>query len=324
MNRFVLLSLCCVSSTSAAAQKVVIGDVNGLDENTFGWIADVGADSLGRIVVIDNYQPEPRAYAADGSYLGPLGRSGQGPGEFLGPSAVGVSPEGRVAVVDGRNGRVTLLTFGKESPQTEGSFRPDRPLSDICWIGSRLFGLSTYDTHGSLLVEYSTDGEVVREFGERIIPTGPLAAIYGSEPPSTLNQGSLDCDEGSETVAYASLRSGIVRLYSADGELRWSTTPPGWTMIRIRRTRDGDCCRFGTPEGGYYHHTRGLMIDDDHVVVSTELVGVEGSETYVLRRSDGGFLQLTSGEPFYHARLADGRRVGHRHLPFGQVVIGRD
>lgn len=316
--------LAWAGADAAAGQEVTIGRLDGPDEYNFGLITDVGADSLGRMVVIDAQQSEPRAYTAEGEYLGMLGRAGQGPGEFLGPSDVGVSLGGRVAVVDNRNARVSLLRLTTNGPVFEQAFRPDRVLGGICWIRNRLFGLSVHGTTEPLLVEYDTEGRVVQEFGERLQASGGLEGIYGDEPPHTLNQGHLDCDEESESIAYASTVTGEVRLYSEAGQLQWATSVPGWIRIRIQRTRDGYCCQFGPPEDGHYNSLRGLVIDDDVILAASELVGIEGSEAHVFRRSDGAFLRLETGNPFYRERLPDGRWVGYRKVPFGHVVVGRD
>lgn len=306
------------------AQEVRIGELTGPDELIFGRVTDVGADSLGTIVVIDAQLPEPRAYSATGAYLGPLGSVGEGPGEFMAASTVGVSRTGRVAVTDPTNARITLLQLTDGSAVVHGSFRPGRRVTDLCWLGDRLFAVGHRGTTEPLIVEFDISGRIVKEFGERIIPTGELGAVFGDEPPNTLNNGKIACDEASGTVAYASLFTGEIRLYSNSGSLVWATTPPGWTRVRVQRTRGGFCCQFGIPEEGFYHQVRGLMIDGATVGVSTELIGTDGSEFFSFRAGDGALLDIVSGTPFYHARLPDGRRIGHRLVPFSHVLIGRE
>jgi len=195
-----------LSATSLLGQEVVIGALEGPPEVLFGRIADVGTSRAGHLVVVDHQSPIPLVFSADGTFLGELGRSGEGPGEFRRPRAVGVSDAGRVAVVD--VGRVSLHQLSEQGPTFLRSFRLDHSINDVCWIGERLFAIDTHGAGGGLIIELGPDGEILNSFGERIAPEGKLSDVYGDEPPSTLNQGRLACDEREEVVGYASGMTG--------------------------------------------------------------------------------------------------------------------
>ncbi len=65
-------------------------------------------EDLGRLYVLETQPPELRVYdVSSGSYVGALGREGDGPGEYRRPIALAVEPGGLVAVLS-MSGRVTF------------------------------------------------------------------------------------------------------------------------------------------------------------------------------------------------------------------------
>jgi hypothetical protein len=65
-------------------------------------------EDLGRLYVLETQPPELRVYEMEsGSYLGALGREGDGPGEYRNPIALAVG-SGNLAAVLSTNGRVTF------------------------------------------------------------------------------------------------------------------------------------------------------------------------------------------------------------------------
>jgi len=77
---------------------VMLGDINGV------------AASSDRIYVADQSVPIVRSYTWAGEYLGDLGREGQGPGEYVYISALGVSNDGRVFVHARNQRRVNIYS----------------------------------------------------------------------------------------------------------------------------------------------------------------------------------------------------------------------
>lgn len=65
-----------------AEQRVAISPDESRPETLFGNVVDVAADDEGRIYVLDQMAREVRVFGGDGRYAGPMGRAGQGPGEF--------------------------------------------------------------------------------------------------------------------------------------------------------------------------------------------------------------------------------------------------
>ena len=91
-------------------EEVVIGSLDGAEEYTFGLIRSTALGLDGTIFVNDVQVPVIRRYDSSGRYLGPVGREGQGPGEYGQVLGTKILPDGRLAAWDPRNIRVTLFT----------------------------------------------------------------------------------------------------------------------------------------------------------------------------------------------------------------------
>jgi hypothetical protein len=68
--------------------------------------SDVGADREGRVYVLDESGKRVVVFGRSGRLVGTVGREGSGPGELAEPVALGVSPDGEVAVYDWAAGGV--------------------------------------------------------------------------------------------------------------------------------------------------------------------------------------------------------------------------
>src|SRR5688572_27021186 len=92
--------------------EVRIGMVDGPPEYLFGGPSRILALRSGSIAVIDWAgdlgDPIVRRYDAQGKFLGNLGRVGEGPGEYRGPTGLAEMPDGRIVLSDPRLRRVTL------------------------------------------------------------------------------------------------------------------------------------------------------------------------------------------------------------------------
>lgn len=88
--------------------RLVLGQ-NEYDEyNSFSTISAVRFLSDGRIAVLDRYIGGARVYSPSGEYLTTIGRLGQGPGEFTSPSSL-ASSTNKLIIVDIRCNKATLL-----------------------------------------------------------------------------------------------------------------------------------------------------------------------------------------------------------------------
>src|SRR5690606_26237756 len=90
-------------------RAVRIGVVDGEAEYVFGRIGGVWVAPDGRIFVGDAQAREIRIFSTEGEFVGRLGRTGEGPGEFRHVDGIGAAPGGGVAVLDGMLNRVSVF-----------------------------------------------------------------------------------------------------------------------------------------------------------------------------------------------------------------------
>lgn len=146
-----LICLTCVRTASsrqahddrsvALIQNLVIGTEVAGDEYLFGAITNVAVDERGTMYVADRKRADIRVFDSTGTYVGALGRPGQGPGELNEVYGMGFDCAGRLVVADRGNARFTSFEtrkrFGQfESVPSPGDFMIS-PKSLLC-IGGEL------------------------------------------------------------------------------------------------------------------------------------------------------------------------------------------
>lgn len=90
-------------------EAVRLGGLDGPVETTFGSVQAIRPIPGGDFHIVDGQVPVIRRYSADGTYLGDLGRGGEGPGEYGYIVGLATLNDGRVVVLDGSNMRVTVF-----------------------------------------------------------------------------------------------------------------------------------------------------------------------------------------------------------------------
>ena len=93
----------------ALTEELRVGGLEGDEAYTFGYVTDIAPAPDGSFYVADSQVPVIRLYAADGTYVRDIGRSGEGPGEYRNVDALDVDPDGRLLVWDLGNKRVSVF-----------------------------------------------------------------------------------------------------------------------------------------------------------------------------------------------------------------------
>jgi hypothetical protein len=102
-------------------EELAIGAEHGEDAYLFGSITAAWATD-DRLYIVDSQVPVVRAFGLDGEHLFDIGSPGQGPGEYLMPTAVVALDDGTVAIAEAMSSRVNLYDSG-------GRFLEDWPLA---------------------------------------------------------------------------------------------------------------------------------------------------------------------------------------------------
>ena len=93
--------------------EITIGQVDGPEDYLFGIIRSIAVADNGAVYVLDGQAQHVRVFDSLGVYVETLGRRGEGPGEFTAAEAVAALPDGRLAVRDPENQRVTVFGPGR-------------------------------------------------------------------------------------------------------------------------------------------------------------------------------------------------------------------
>lgn len=106
-----------------------LGKLDGAPYETFGYVQAVVPSGDGGLFVADRVGPIVRHYGRNGAYVGDIGRTGGGPGEYMSVDGLGTTASGELIVIDSRLARVSIYSPEGEfqrSVQTERVVASDR------------------------------------------------------------------------------------------------------------------------------------------------------------------------------------------------------
>jgi hypothetical protein len=106
------------NSPPRLVEELRIGLLEGNDDYIFGYLSHIAVSSEGTIYVADGIGPRLRMYDETGSYVGQIGRSGEGPGEYRQINGLALTPSEEVAIFDTSLRRVTLFSAAGELLRT--------------------------------------------------------------------------------------------------------------------------------------------------------------------------------------------------------------
>lgn len=163
-------------------EELRIGALEDAEHYMFGRIAAVALGPDGSVYVADSQVPVIRMYDARGRFVRDIGREGEGPGEYRSIGGMRGLPDGRLALWDNRNGRITVI-------------RPDGGHDATHPVASALFSADIFevDRDGRFYVRTNIrrgqrDGRVESQGGWiRVAPDG---AVLDTIPiPADPNEG---------------------------------------------------------------------------------------------------------------------------------------
>jgi hypothetical protein len=150
--------------------ELSIGALEGSDEEMFGLVGSVASTSDGGAFVYDSQAREIRRFGADGSFVGMVGRQGEGPGEHERINNMLVLPDGRLVVNDPRLRRVTWYDadgeYERSVPGMSGlfggsgtSFAATADGSSV-WVRTPVYPPSDITDRREGFVRHGSDGSV--------------------------------------------------------------------------------------------------------------------------------------------------------------------
>jgi len=273
--------------------EVRIGALEGEDHEMLGDVAGLAVGPDGDIYLYDRQVPALRRYAADGRYLGTLGRRGGGPGEYENSDGgLVVLRDGRVVLRDPGNARFSV--WGPDD-----GFLESWPARGGTFTATPIFPVRDGGFHNPV-------------FGAglptRLVRHGPDGAAGDTVPPP---------DRGVETPTLSAQGEGISYLMSVPFAPRalWTLHPDGYFVSAVSDRYVVDLLRRGEP-------VLRIGRDDEPVPVAREeRAAEEEAMRRRMRQADASWRwdgpPIPSTKPFMQALFAgeDGRIWVHLHRP---------
>jgi hypothetical protein len=124
---------------SATVSAIDSLDLQESDSSYIGRPVGLAVSPRGDLYVIDAFRPRVIRYAPDGSMLREIGRSGQGPGEFSGPTGLAFLNDTTVAVLDLYGNTISLFDTRtgayRRRRSFDGSYWSLSASRDRVWLG---------------------------------------------------------------------------------------------------------------------------------------------------------------------------------------------
>ncbi|HSM59847.1 MAG TPA: 6-bladed beta-propeller [Longimicrobiales bacterium] len=153
-------------------EELRIGSLDGSQYETFGRLTAAAVGPAGEMLVVDGQGPALRLYDSTGRYRLQLGRPGQGPGEYRQIMGVRFTREGRVAIWDPGNQRITVY-------ETDGGLFNSIRVESSLQGGNDPFQV---DTAGNFYVRAMRSHEGAVITGYTWIKIGPGGGVLDSIP----------------------------------------------------------------------------------------------------------------------------------------------
>lgn len=118
--------------TLRAVDELRIGSVQGDSASTFGLVTDLAVTDDGTIWVVDYQGPVLRRYDHRGRFIGDVGRAGEGPGEYRQPIELELTRDGRLALWDFGNRRISVY-------EPDGTFLASHQVPTNTLYAGRMF-----------------------------------------------------------------------------------------------------------------------------------------------------------------------------------------
>jgi len=189
-----------------------IGDVDADDENlAFNSPVDLAVDDPGNIYIADSRNRRIQVFDPEGRYIRTIGRRGQGPGEFMATSSIGLDREGRLWVLDLWQRRIQVFAPGREVVKT----LPVTGLNvrDMRLLRSGKIAFESSVSGPKLFKLLDPDLSVRTEFGEPF--------DYGDEITNGAGNSCEFAVDAGDNIYLCFLLQNRIEKYSPEGHLLW-------------------------------------------------------------------------------------------------------
>lgn len=294
-----------IARLAGAKPNVEVGRSNG---SRFGFVSDLEVDAEGNFYVLDDRLNQLTVHTQDGSVKYVLGRSGRGPGEYVEPRAVALSPRGHVFIGD-LTRRLLAYRRGPTGEIAGTSSSTEIAIEDLCVMGTEIMTHARSMTRKELVFVLDTNGKMLRSFGE--LYRSPNVRIN-----TEIARGRIACAPREGIVLYVPNGSiPEVRGYEPSGRLRWVTSVSGFAPVdMIQPSGRPQAIRVSAPAGGF-HRVHSVIYDGEGNFIlqiafnsaqtARRRHGFDTLYTFVLSAADGRGLMLSDDLPTIGALRRD-------------------
>lgn len=286
----------------------MIGSLEGEESELFGSLTGASILADGRFLVMDSQGSRVALFDEGGEHLSSISSTGEGPGELQLPTALAVSKNRNIFVMDRLLGRISRFALEGNHFEFEEMWPAPSMPQGVCV------------SDGALWVGVLREGRLAHRMGE----DGTLEEAVGDAPdvPEMRDLGDLGellvypqlvrpvihCDDGAGLMILVSGSHPLVQAYRSSGDRLWSMEMPDFTSFQSRQTETGGVTHSSHPERGSHFATGVVPWDDEHVLVQYEIRWENGER-----------------EPGVDSRLvevATGAMVG-RSMELPRILAGR-
>ncbi|MEX1257118.1 MAG: hypothetical protein WEG36_05825 [Gemmatimonadota bacterium] len=306
----------------------VVGVLEGDPSEVFSRIRSVALAPDGRFAVLDDRTPMLALFDAEGTLLGAVTASGQGPGELGRPWEVLWTHDGDLLVLDPSNRRISRFR------PTDGELalvdtRQIQIFGDgFCVLRDRIFFNLIWD--GRMMHELGDDGRGARSFGEppELAVAEGVVGVAREIVMEMWSSGRLFCDEASGTLLEVGISHPRAQLYDLDGTPRWTIELADLYFLLPNVSSDGRGVGYRQDEERGTHILRSvlpwrpgeILLQYSFAHPGAESGPVAAVESRLLTVADGGEVARTRSLPEFIAASGD-RYVQIEREPFPRVLL---
>lgn len=206
----------------SAKRAIKIGVEKGGREETFGEIKGVVSDSLGNVFILDSQHNEVSVFNKKGDYLFSFGGEGSGPGEFMSPVDMETGRDGRIYIAD-RYNAIKVFEPNDSGLEYLTTIKIHIVPDAFCILGDKLFirGIGIDEAEPDT-ADFKTIHTYSAETGEYLYSFGNPYSSPNTMILKQLSDGTVACNEATETVVSTFDMMPYIFGYTAKGTLSWS------------------------------------------------------------------------------------------------------
>lgn len=274
-----------VSDRTWLPQPNVQAAVYGTHRNPLYNPSYVGIDGQKNVFVLDRGESRVKKFTPEGDFVTSFGNgSGQGPGEFTMITDVDVANDGRVAVTDSENSRITV--FGPDRNDVEMVSLRRSPYRMGFASSSQFIAMPMPGSQDNLFTLLDTRGNSLNTFGR----------IIEDQQQNALALDSRVVGDETGSVFFVPRKAGLIGSFGTDGTLRF-----------LRKTIEGHGLPTVVRKGSVRYVDRSAPTVAYSASVSSDGVHVHtGADSSGTRVSALDTYDRTTGEYLYSTRIPTG------------------